>query len=196
MAARGQRAPGSRAVRAPDRAGRVDPPRGQVRRGLRPGQAPDLRRCGAARRSRRPRPRRRRARLEASAAPETVANFVRLARAGVYDGTTFHRVVAGFVVQGGDPRGDGFGGPGYVIPCEVTDRPFAPGVVGMALAGKDTGGSQFFVMQSRQPHLDGHYTVFGEVVEGLEVVDSLQPDDLIRRVEIVPAPRADPIRQR
>jgi len=135
-------------------------------------------------------------RLDAAAAPETAANFVRLARAGLFDGLTFHRVVPDFVVQGGDPRGDGYGGPGYVIPCELTPRPFTPGVVGMALAGKDTGGSQFFITQSRQPHLDGHYTVFAEVSGGLEVVESLQADDVIRSVEIVTAPKPEPLTPR
>jgi cyclophilin family peptidyl-prolyl cis-trans isomerase/HEAT repeat protein len=112
-------------------------------------------------------------------APLTVTNFARLAAAGFYRGLTFHRVVPGFVVQGGDPRGDGNGGPGYAIPCEVSPRPYHRGVVGMALSGKDTGGSQFFITHTPQPHLDGRYTALGEVERGMEVVDALQQDDVI-----------------
>lgn len=118
-------------------------------------------------------------------APATVANFVALARAKVYDGTPFHRVIADFVAQGGDhARGDGAGGPGYTIPCENTDAPYVRGAVGMAHAGKDTGGSQFFLTHSWQPHLDGRYTLFGQVSAGLEVMDALQPNDVLERVVI------------
>ena len=120
--------------------------------------------------------------LFADETPVTAANFLSLARDGFYDGLTLHRVVPGFVIQGGCPRGDGWGGPGYSIPCEVTARPYERGSVGMALAGKDTGGSQFFITHSPQPHLDGRYTLFGRVKEGMDVVDRIQPGDRIVRV--------------
>jgi cyclophilin family peptidyl-prolyl cis-trans isomerase len=115
--------------------------------------------------------------LDAESAPNTVASFLALAHSGFYNGLTFHRVVPDFVVQGGDPRGDGWGGPGYTIRSEFSRRPFERGTVGIAHSGKDTGGSQFFVAVSPQPHLNGRYTVFGEVVRGLEVVDRIQPGD-------------------
>jgi cyclophilin family peptidyl-prolyl cis-trans isomerase/HEAT repeat protein len=117
-------------------------------------------------------------------APITVDSFITLARKGFFNGLTFHRVVPNFVIQGGDPRGDGEGGPGYQIRCEINTRPYVRGAVGMALSGKDTGGSQFFITHSPQPHLDGGYTVFGQVVGGLAVVDSIARGDVIRRVEI------------
>jgi cyclophilin family peptidyl-prolyl cis-trans isomerase/HEAT repeat protein len=117
-------------------------------------------------------------------APLTVANFVALARKKFYDGMAIHRVVPDFVVQGGDPRGDGEGGPGYTIRDEINMRPYLRGTVGMALDWEDTGGSQFFVTHSPQPHLDGRYTVFGTVIEGIDVVDLLRPGDVIRRVRI------------
>jgi cyclophilin family peptidyl-prolyl cis-trans isomerase/HEAT repeat protein len=125
-------------------------------------------------------------RFERDLAPQTVANFARLATAGTLDNTRFHRVVADFVAQGGDPRGDGSGGPGYTITCENNDAPYTRGAVGMALAGKDTGGSQFFLTHSEQPHLDGRYTLFGRVEEGMEVMDALGPDDVLISVELVP----------
>jgi cyclophilin family peptidyl-prolyl cis-trans isomerase len=93
-------------------------------------------------------------------------------------------VVPDFVVQGGDPRGDGWGGPGYTIRCEINPRPYGRGAVGMALAGKDTGGSQFFVTHGPQPHLDGGYTVFGQVREGMAVVDALTVGDRILAIEL------------
>jgi cyclophilin family peptidyl-prolyl cis-trans isomerase/HEAT repeat protein len=117
-------------------------------------------------------------------APLTVHNFVTLARKGFFDGLTVHRVVANFVVQDGDPRGDGEGGPGYTIRDEINPRPYLRGTVGMALAGPDTGGSQYFITHSPQPHLDGRYTVFGQVVSGMEVVDRLAPGDVVRRVRV------------
>ena len=117
-------------------------------------------------------------------APLTVASFMDLARRGFYDGLTFHRVVPGFVIQGGDPRGDGNGGPGYTLRCEIGERPYGRGTVGMALSGKDTGGSQFFITHTPTPHLDGSYTVFGWVAEGMDVVDRIRPGDAIDRVEI------------
>lgn len=122
--------------------------------------------------------------LLAREAPATVARFVELAEAGYYDGLTFHRVVPAFVVQGGDPRGDGYGGPGWAQRCEDNRVPYQRGTVGMALAGRDTGGSQFFITHSAQPHLDGRYTAFGRVVRGMDVVDRLQVTDAIRRLRI------------
>jgi len=118
-------------------------------------------------------------------APLTVDNFVMLARRKYFDSITFHRVVPNFVIQGGDPRGDGNGGPGYQIRCEINSVPYERGAVGMALSGKDTGGSQWFVTHSPQPHLDGGYTVFGRVVEGMEIVDRIARGDLIRSVRVV-----------
>jgi HEAT repeat protein/cyclophilin family peptidyl-prolyl cis-trans isomerase len=115
-------------------------------------------------------------------APLTVDNFINLARKKFFDGVTFHRVVPDFVVQGGDPRSDGEGGPGYTIRDEINMRPYLRGVVGMALDWADTGGSQFFITHSPQPHLDGRYTVFGRVTGGMEIVDQIQPWEVIRRV--------------
>ncbi|MFM8393008.1 MAG: peptidylprolyl isomerase, partial [Acidobacteriota bacterium] len=117
-------------------------------------------------------------------APLTVDNLVTLAKNGYFNGLTFHRVVPNFVIQGGDPRGDGEGGPGYQIRCEINPRPYLRGTLGMALSGKDTGGSQFFITHSPQPHLDGGYTVFGQVVRGLETVDLLNRGDRISTVTI------------
>jgi cyclophilin family peptidyl-prolyl cis-trans isomerase/HEAT repeat protein len=117
-------------------------------------------------------------------APLTTDNFMRLARQGFFDGLTFHRVVPNFVVQGGDPRADGEGGPGFTIRDEINQRPYLRGLVGMALDWRDTGGSQFFITQSPQPHLDGRYTVFGHVVSGIEVVDRLEVGDLIQHVRV------------
>jgi cyclophilin family peptidyl-prolyl cis-trans isomerase len=118
-------------------------------------------------------------------APLTVNNFITLARRGFYNNLTFHRVVPNFVIQGGDPRGDGEGGPGYQIRCEINERPYTRGAVGMALSGKDTGGSQFFITHSPQPHLDGGYTVFGQVTSGMEVVDKIVRGDMIKKVVII-----------
>jgi cyclophilin family peptidyl-prolyl cis-trans isomerase len=123
-------------------------------------------------------------RLLPQEAPGTVANFITLVRRGFYNGLAFHRVVADFVTQGGDPRGDGWGGPGYAIRCEYNPVPYLTGTVGMALSGKDTGGSQFFITHSPQPHLNGRYTVFGEVVEGLEVLDRIQIGDQIDEIRL------------
>ena len=122
--------------------------------------------------------------LHPSVAPTTVARFASLARGGAFDGLTFHRVVAGFVAQGGDPRGDGYGGPSWWQRCEDSPLAYERGVVGMALAGRDTGGSQFFVALGPQHHLDGRYTVFGRVVEGMEHIDALQVGDPILHVEV------------
>ncbi|HTM02993.1 MAG TPA: peptidylprolyl isomerase [Vicinamibacterales bacterium] len=117
-------------------------------------------------------------------APLTVNSFVLLARKGFFDGVAIHRVVPDFVVQDGDPRGDGEGGPGYAIRDEVNERPYLRGTVGMALDWEDTGGSQFFITHSPQPHLDARYTVFGYVVNGMDVVDRIVPSDVIRSVKI------------
>ena len=117
-------------------------------------------------------------------APLTVDNFAELARRGYYRGITFHRVVPNFVAQLGDPRGDGSGGPGYTIRCEVNEVPYDRGAVGMALSGKDTGGSQWFVTHAPQPHLDGGYTVFGRVVSGMNVIDSIVRGDIIRSITV------------
>ena len=117
-------------------------------------------------------------------APLTVANFVALARRGFFNGVAIHRVVPDFVVQDGDPRGDGEGGPGYSIRDEINQRPYLRGTVGMALDWEDTGGSQFFITHSPQPHLDTRYTVFGHVVRGMEVVDQIRQWDVIRRIRI------------
>lgn len=122
--------------------------------------------------------------LDVVESPLTAAAFIDLARRGFYDGLVFHRVEPGFVVQGGCPRGDGNGGPGFVQRCEITRRPYGRGAVGMALSGKDTGGSQFFITLQPQPHLDGGYTQFGQVVSGMEVVDRIRPGDVIERVEV------------
>lgn len=121
--------------------------------------------------------------------PGTVQNFVELAEHGFYDGLTFHRVIPDFVIQGGCPRGDGTGGPGYRIKCETSaprqyhDR----GVMSMAHAGKDTGGSQFFICHCREntQHLDGRHTCFGKVIEGLDVIDDIRPGDRMLSVRIV-----------
>jgi cyclophilin family peptidyl-prolyl cis-trans isomerase/HEAT repeat protein len=118
-------------------------------------------------------------------APLTVYNFIKLAREQFYDGLNFHRVVPGFVIQGGDPRGDGSGGPGYYIRCEYSDKPFDRGAVGIATSGKDTGGSQFFIMLGKAPHLDARYTLFGKVLKGMETVDKIVKGDKIKAIQII-----------
>jgi cyclophilin family peptidyl-prolyl cis-trans isomerase len=140
-------------------------------------------------------------RLFAEEAPETVNNFVFLAREGYFDGTTFHRVIADFMVQGGDPTGTGTGGPGYRIPDEFHPelRHDRPGVLSMANAGPNTGGSQFFITHVATPWLDDKHAVFGEVVDGMEVVGAIrerdpqrdrEPGDRIERIEIEELPRS------
>jgi cyclophilin family peptidyl-prolyl cis-trans isomerase len=121
--------------------------------------------------------------LFGSDAPITVWNFLSLARSGYYRNTRFHRVVPNFVAQDGDPRDDGNGGPGYSIRDEMNRHRYDRGAVGMALSGPDTGGSQYFITHSPQPHLDGHYTVFGRVVGGYDVLDRIVQGDLITRIE-------------
>ena len=117
-------------------------------------------------------------------APLTVLNFIDLAKKEFYDGLTFHRVVPNFVVQGGCPEGTGWGDPGYNIRCEYSDEPYRRGTVGIATSGKDTGGSQFFITHSPQPHLEGRYTVFGQVLVGMDVVDQIVVGDTIKQVLI------------
>jgi cyclophilin family peptidyl-prolyl cis-trans isomerase len=114
----------------------------------------------------------------------TAENFVQLARMGFYNGLAAHRVVPNFVVQTGDPRADSEGGPGYTIRDELNELPYVRGTLGMALDWQDTGGSQFFITVSPQPHLDARYTVFGRVVSGMEIVDALQQGEVIRRVRV------------
>ncbi|WP_406655745.1 peptidylprolyl isomerase [Methanolobus sp. ZRKC2] len=120
-------------------------------------------------------------------APKTVANFEKLIKQGFYDGLTFHRVIPNFVIQGGCPKGDGTGGPGYSIKCETKGNPrkHGKGALSMAHAGKDTGGSQFFITHSPQPHLDNVHTVFGQVVEGMDVVNKIKPNDVMKKVTVV-----------
>ncbi|WP_240377732.1 peptidylprolyl isomerase [Bacillus piscicola] len=120
------------------------------------------------------------------AAPGTVENFESLANKGYYDGLTFHRVIPGFVAQGGCPNGTGTGGPGYTIKCETEGNPHRHerGYLSMAHAGKDTGGSQFFILFEPQPHLDGVHTVFGKVTEGMDSVDRIQPGDVMKKVKV------------
>lgn len=121
-------------------------------------------------------------------APGTVDNFIKLSEKGFYDGLTFHRVIPDFVIQGGDPSGNGTGGPGYSIDCETggDNQYHDRGVLSMAHAGRDTGGSQFFVCHSRNntSHLDGVHTCFGKVVEGVDAVDEIREGDKIQKIEI------------
>lgn len=122
-------------------------------------------------------------------APNTVKNFVKLAKDGYYDGLTWHRVLPDFVIQGGCPRGNGTGGPGYKIDCELDgDNQYHDrGVLSMAHAGRDTGGSQFFICHGRTntAHLDGNHTCFGKVIEGLDVIDKIRVGDRIEKIEVI-----------
>lgn len=120
------------------------------------------------------------------AAPGTVENFEKLANDNFYDGLTFHRVIPGFVSQGGCPNGNGTGGPGYTIKCETADNPHThvEGALSMAHAGKDTGGSQFFIVHEPQPHLDGVHTVFGQVTSGIEHAKAMQNGDGIEKIVV------------
>ena len=138
--------------------------------------------------------------LYASDAPLTVENFVNLSRSGFYDGTTFHRVIPGFMAQGGDPEGTGRGGPGYQFRDEFSPslRHDAAGVLSMANAGPNTNGSQFFITFAPTPHLDGRHSVFGRVTAGMDVLRSIRerdpsrdtaPGDRIERIEISEGPR-------
>ena len=133
-------------------------------------------------------------------APQTVGNFVGLARDGFYDGTVFHRVIPDFMIQGGCPRGDGRGGPGYQFADEINDRPLVRGVLAMANAGPNTNGSQFFIVTAQAtPWLDGAHTGFGEVTDGMDVVDAIEAtptargdrpveDQRVRTIRIEEAP--------
>ena len=120
-------------------------------------------------------------------APGTVANFVKLINEGFYNGLTFHRVIPEFVAQGGCPNGNGTGGPGYTIPCETEGNPHIHdrGALSMAHRGKDTGGSQFFIVYEAQPHLDGVHTVFGQVIKGMVVVDHIRQGAVMQNVTVV-----------
>ncbi|UOY93853.1 peptidylprolyl isomerase [Ectobacillus sp. JY-23] len=124
--------------------------------------------------------------LFSNEAPGTVANFEKLANEGFYNGLTFHRVIPGFVSQGGDPNGNGTGGPGYTIKCETAGNPHRhkAGALSMAHAGRDTGGSQFFIVHEPQPHLDGVHTVFGQVTSGLETVLAMRNGDIMQEVKV------------
>ncbi|WP_088102313.1 peptidylprolyl isomerase [Halalkalibacter urbisdiaboli] len=119
-------------------------------------------------------------------APKTVENFEKLANEGFYNGLTFHRVIPGFVAQGGCPVGNGTGGPGYTIKCETEGNPHkhVTGALSMAHAGKDTGGSQFFIVHDPQPHLDGVHTVFGQVIEGVDSVRRINQGDVMKEVKV------------
>jgi len=119
-------------------------------------------------------------------APKTVENFITLAKKGFYDGLTFHRVVPGFVAQGGDPKGNGTGGPGYTIKAEFNKQKHVRGSVAMARSSDpNSAGSQFYITFGPQPHLDGTYTVFGKVVSGMEFVDAIKVGDRMKSVRIV-----------
>ena len=122
-------------------------------------------------------------------APNTVANFIKLAEQGFYDGLTFHRVIPDFVIQGGCPNGTGAGGPGYNIKCELTgnNQYHDRGVLSMAHAGRNTGGSQFFVCHSRTntSHLDRNHTCFGKVIDGLDVIDAIRQGDVMTKVVVL-----------
>jgi cyclophilin family peptidyl-prolyl cis-trans isomerase len=118
-------------------------------------------------------------------APKTVVNFIRLAESGFYEGIIFHRVVPNFVIQAGEPHGEGFEGPGYTIRSEYNRHPYRRGTMGMANSGKDTGGSQWFICQSAQPQLDARYTAFGQVIWGLSVADRILVGDTIKTIDIV-----------
>lgn len=119
-------------------------------------------------------------------APGTVANFEKLANEGFYNGLNFHRVIPGFVSQGGCPTGTGTGGPGYTIKCETQGNPHKhePGSLSMAHAGKDTGGSQFFIVHDAQPHLNGVHTVFGKVTSGLETAKAMRNGDVMEKIVV------------
>ncbi len=118
-------------------------------------------------------------------APKTVDNFVKLINQGFYNGLTFHRVIDNFMIQCGCPKGDGTGGPGYTIKCEINPKKHRTGTLSMAHAGKNTGGSQFFITHAPQPHLDGVHTVFGQVREGMDVVNKIRQGDIMTKVTVV-----------
>jgi len=129
--------------------------------------------------------------LFATKAPMTVANFINLAQRGYYDGIAFHRVIANFMIQGGDPTGTGSGGPGYKFGDEVGTglKHDKPGIFSMANSGPRTNGSQFFITHVATPHLDGKHTVFGEVTKGQDIVDAIAQGDKIEKIEILDSPK-------
>ncbi len=118
-------------------------------------------------------------------APNTVDNFVKLINKGFYNGLKFHRVIDNFMIQGGCPNGTGTGGPGYTIKCEINPKKHRTGTLSMAHAGKNTGGSQFFITHAPQSHLDGVHTVFGQVKEGMDVVNKIKQGDVMTKVSVV-----------
>lgn len=118
-------------------------------------------------------------------APNTVANFEKLANSGFYNGLIFHRVIPGFMAQGGCPTGTGTGGPGYQINCEINSNKHERGTLAMAHAGRNTGGSQFYICYGAQPHLDGQHTTFGKVTSGMEHIDTLRGREKMETVEVV-----------
>jgi peptidyl-prolyl cis-trans isomerase B (cyclophilin B) len=122
--------------------------------------------------------------LFAGDVPRTVNNFVSLARDGFYDGLTFHRVVPGFMVQSGCPIGDGTGGPGYQFDDEITEHTHVAGALSMANSGPNTNGSQFFITYTPQHHLDGDHSVFGQLIQGMDVLESIEQGDVITRITI------------
>ncbi len=122
--------------------------------------------------------------LFASDVPITVNNFVFLARDGFYDGTTFHRVIPGFMAQGGDPTGTGAGSPGYRFDDEITEHTHVTGALSMANSGPNTNGCQFFITYAPQPHLDGKHSVFGQLIEGMDVLERLEQGDVMIRIAI------------
>lgn len=128
--------------------------------------------------------------LNSKVAPKTVANFVKLAGDGFYDGLTFHRVIPGFVAQGGDPAGDGSGGPGYTVEAEISDLKHLEGTVATARQGdavnpeRLSSGSQFYICLASQAHLDGQYTIFGQVTEGMDTVLRITQGDVMRKVTV------------
>lgn len=123
--------------------------------------------------------------LDFKSAPNTVANFVDLSNKGFYNGLIFHRVIPGFMIQGGDPEGNGRGGPGYTFDDEISSLKHEAGVISMANSGPNTNGSQFFITHAPQPHLDGKHTVFGKVISGQDVVCRIEPNDPIINIKIV-----------
>lgn len=118
-------------------------------------------------------------------APNTVENFTKLAKEGFYDGLTFHRVIPGFVAQGGCPVGNGTGGAGYTIDCEINENKHERGTLAMAHAGRNTGSCQFYICYQPQPHLDGQHTVFGKVTKGMEHIDELKGHERMKTIEVV-----------
>jgi len=123
--------------------------------------------------------------LDFKNAPNTVANFMSLAESGFYKGLVFHRIIPGFMTQGGDPAGDGTGGPGYTIDNETNNLKHVPGAVSMANAGPNTGGSQFFVCHTAQSHLDGRHTIFGKLVSGFDVLTRIERGDPMLDVKVI-----------